>query len=62
MSESDFQPGDCVIYKDLDQIEWGPWVVTEANGDLVTLDVESEFFYSMKASSLHRLSEVTDGN
>ena len=62
MSEFDFEPGDCVIYRDQDQIEWRPWVVIEANGDSVTLDVEKAFRYSVKASILHKLAEITCEN
>lgn len=57
MSADHFRPGDRVLYCDRDQLQWGPWKVSEVNGDKVTVLMEDVVSYAMDASRLRRFDE-----
>ena len=31
MKAADLKPGDQVLYRDLDEIQWGPWTVSDVS-------------------------------
>jgi hypothetical protein len=60
MTGLDFRPGDKVIYSDRDQIQWGPWEVSEVAGETVTVIVEEMITCDAKADFLQKVVAVEE--
>ena len=60
MIELEFRPGDQVLYKDLDQIQWGPWEVSGVVGETVTVIVEEMITCEAKADFLEKVVSETE--
>ena len=40
MRTEELKPGDQVLYRDLDEIHWGPWTVSDVSDRIVTVRIE----------------------
>ena len=49
------KPGDMVIYCDQDEVNWGPWEVSDVAGDTVMLVVEEMIQCPAKLANLHKV-------
>ena len=57
MSEPRFTPGDMVVYRDLERMQWGPWEVVESFGDTVIVAVEDTVYCSIQAGYLQKIKQ-----
>jgi len=53
-SSTRFRPGERVVYHDLDQVQWGPWLVTRVAGSCATVEVDGLLELSLEAGLLRR--------
>ena len=57
MVESRFTPGDVVVYRDLERMQWGPWEVVEIFVDTVIVSVEDRVYYPIRAGYLQKIKQ-----
>ena len=53
-----FRVGDCVIYTDLDAVEWGPWEVVAVSDDMISVRANGKLDFPIESSSLRKVEEM----
>ena len=51
------KPGDMVIYRDQDEVNWGPWEVSDVMGDTVMLVVEEMIQCPAKVTDVRKVQQ-----
>ena len=55
MPEPELKSGDLVVYRDLDQVQWGPWEVTDVKGNVATVAVDKQLTCPVDARLLRKV-------
>ena len=53
-----FSVGDCVIYTDLDAVEWGPWEVVAVSDDMITIRANGKLDFLIESFRLRKAEEM----